>query len=105
DSPARCAELLPEVPVGHAGTLRALVLAARAGKGAQHFEYTAPGAGGARHFEVRLALTEKHTIAVIVRDISAWSEERNRLLESETRFRIMANHAPVLLWMTGVDGE
>ena len=28
-----------------------------------------------------------------------------RALESETRFRIMANHAPVLLWMAGRDGE
>jgi PAS domain S-box-containing protein len=105
DSPARFAELLPELPVAYADTIRALILAVRADKGAQRFEYTVPFAGSVRHFEVRLALTSLGTIAVAVRDVSAWSEERNRLLESETRFRIMANHAPVLLWMTSVAGE
>jgi PAS domain S-box-containing protein len=33
------------------------------------------------------------------------ASEGERALESETRFRIMADHAPVLLWMAGRDGE
>jgi PAS domain S-box-containing protein len=102
---AQLAELLPDLPSTHADELRAVALAVCAGKGVQRFEYAVPSGAGARHFEVRVALVGLRTIAVVVRDISAWSEERNHLLESETRFRIMANHAPVLLWMTGVDGE
>jgi PAS domain S-box-containing protein len=105
DSSAPLAQLLPELRLAHADKMRAAILAVRAGRGPQRFEYAVSLAGGARHLEARVALTARRTIAVVVRDINHWNEERNRLLESETRFRSMANHAPVLLWMTGIDGE
>ena len=85
---------------------RAAVTAVRAGKGAQKLEYAVQTPAGRKHFEARVAAaTHRRSILMVVRDISVWTDERNRLLESETRFRIMADHAPVLLWMAGTDGR
>lgn len=40
-----------------------------------------------------------------LRDETARVEAENRLAESETRFRTIANSAPVQIWMTDPDGE
>jgi PAS domain S-box-containing protein len=42
---------------------------------------------------------------VIVRDVSSHDFARNQLHESDLRFRIMADTAPVLLWMAGTDSQ
>jgi PAS domain S-box-containing protein len=42
---------------------------------------------------------------VIVRDVSPSDRARSQLHESDQRFRIMADTAPVLLWMAGRDAE
>jgi PAS domain S-box-containing protein len=43
--------------------------------------------------------------AAVVRDRQGIREIEERLLESELRFRAMADCAPVLLWMAGLDGR
>lgn len=42
--------------------------------------------------------------ALIVRDVAAQRQSERERLESEIRFRTMADVAPVLLWMAGKDG-
>jgi PAS domain-containing protein len=48
---------------------------------------------------------EGRTIGIVVgfRDDTPRREAERALRESEARFRLVANTAPVLLWMTGVD--
>jgi PAS domain S-box-containing protein len=38
-------------------------------------------------------------------EIEARARDEAALVESETRFRTMADHAPVLIWMAGADGK
>ncbi len=42
---------------------------------------------------------------VIVRDLTEERRSRQRLEETESRFRNMADHAPVMLWMSGPDAS
>lgn len=42
---------------------------------------------------------------VIIEDRMAYQQAEARLQESEERFRIMADHAPVMLWMTGTNAK
>ena len=42
---------------------------------------------------------------VFVRDVTERHQTELRMEETETRFRIMADSAPVMLWMAGLDGE
>lgn len=42
---------------------------------------------------------------VLVEDISARVMVERALIESESRFRLMADHAPVMVWVTEVDGS
>jgi PAS domain S-box-containing protein len=108
DDPEACRDVAPlagRSPPPDGERTRAAVAAIRAGQGTQTFEYIGHTAAGPRHFEARLAVSRRGSVLMVVRDISAWSAERSRLLESETRFRTMADHAPVLLWMAGADGR
>ncbi len=41
--------------------------------------------------------------AAVIRDVNDRRAADQKLLESEERFRTMADHAPVLLWMAGTD--
>jgi PAS domain S-box-containing protein len=42
---------------------------------------------------------------VFIRDVSERHQTELRMEETETRFRIMADSAPVMLWMAGLDAE
>jgi hypothetical protein len=60
-------------------------------------------------FPLELAVSEtmlkdRRIFTGIIRDISPRYEAERALRESEERFRLMANSAPVLIWMSGVDG-
>jgi len=45
----------------------------------------------------------KQLFTVIIRDITARLQAENALRESEQRFRLVANTAPVMIWMSGAD--
>ena len=62
------------------------------------FECSLPSPIEPRYYEVRVVPgVEGHAFA-IVRDIHARRTAENQLRESEERFRLMADHAPVMLW-------
>ena len=44
-------------------------------------------------------------VYVVVSDISDRKLAERKIAESEERFRSIANSAPVLIWVTGVDGK
>jgi len=51
------------------------------------------------------AFADEPGALVVVRDVSSSDLARYQLHESDMRFRIMADTAPVLLWMAGTDSE
>src|SRR5262249_2021086 len=42
-------------------------------------------------------------IVILTEDISARKRAEEALVQSEERFRLMADHAPVMIWMRGTD--
>jgi PAS domain S-box-containing protein len=74
------------------------------GGGTQSFEYQLPTPSGLRHYEARIVLASNGNALLIVRDVDDRKQGEQRLRESEQRFRTMADSAPVLLWMSGIDG-
>lgn len=59
-------------------------------------------------FPMELAVSETHLwdrriFTGIVRDISLRRKTEHALLESEARFRLMADSAPTMIWMSGVE--
>jgi PAS domain S-box-containing protein len=67
-------------------------------------EYTLPNGAEQRVLEVRVNPARRGGAVAVVRDATQRRETEKRLEESELRFRIMADYAPVLLWMSGTDG-
>ncbi len=98
----RLVETLP--PEAAAAAARALAEVSRR-RAAASFEYSVPAPQGPRHFEARVAPAGDGRAFVIVRDVQTRWQAEERRRESEARFRVMADHAPVLLWMAGTDGE
>jgi PAS domain S-box-containing protein len=42
-------------------------------------------------------------IVILTEDLSAHKQAEEALVQSEERFRLMADHAPVMIWMSGTD--
>lgn len=49
------------------------------------------------------AYPAKDGISVVAKDLAAGKRADDALRESEERFRMMADHAPVMMWMAGLD--
>jgi PAS domain S-box-containing protein len=49
------------------------------------------------------AYPAKSGMSVVARDLAAMSREQEALRESEERFRVMADNAPMMMWMAGTD--
>jgi PAS domain S-box-containing protein len=81
-------------------------------KSMQTLEYALPFGEGLRRNEARIVPAGKERAWAVIRDIEARKQaeaelqsSRDRIRESEARFRTMADSAPVLLWMADVDAE
>src|SRR6185369_15442438 len=79
------------------------------GEGFDHFETTGMTKNG-RQIDVSLAMSvlrDEHGTVIgassIARDISERKQAEESLRQSETRFRDMADNAPVMIWISGVD--
>ena len=74
---------------------------------AVRFEQGADALGG-RWFDVhafRIGDPRLRQVAIFFTDISARRRAETLLAESEARFRNVADHAPVMMWMTEADGR
>jgi PAS domain S-box-containing protein len=56
-------------------------------------------------FAIKNAAGKPQSIAAVVLDISLRRQAEDDLRESEERFRTMADHAPVMIWVTEADGS
>jgi PAS domain S-box-containing protein len=69
------------------------------------FENHAPAMG--RWFEVfatRVSQPDLRLVALVFKNITERKQAEIKLQESEARFRNMADHAPVMMWVTAPDG-
>ncbi len=85
---------------------RAWLEAVEAGQ-PQRFEWRHARADGSE-FDTEVSLNAlelggETLVQAIVRDITGRKQTENALLESERRFRAIADSAPVLIWMAGLD--
>jgi PAS domain S-box-containing protein len=93
------------VPGDAARTLLGALARLRQGAGPQSIEYHYPGSSGLEYYEGRLVMATSGNALAFVRNISDRKRAEQRMRESDERFRAMADSAPVLLWMSGLDGE
>jgi PAS domain S-box-containing protein len=68
------------------------------------FECEVPDEGGARTFE-GTTFAWRGGSMTLLRDVTERRDLARDLRETETRFRVMADSAPVMLWMAGTDGR
>ncbi|HSE37711.1 MAG TPA: sigma 54-interacting transcriptional regulator [Blastocatellia bacterium] len=69
----------------------------------QIFEYTLPFRGEPNSYEARIIHTNTGQVLSIVRNISKRRLAEAQLIESEERFRNMAETAPVMIWVSDTD--
>jgi PAS domain S-box-containing protein len=69
----------------------------------QTYEYSLPTTNGSDWFEARIVATEGNKILSVVRDVSERRQAEQALRESEARFRMMANTAPMMVWMSNTE--
>lgn len=69
----------------------------------QILEYALPIQDEERSFEARMVRTKGDQILSVVRDVTARKLAEAALRESEERFRNMADTAPVMIWISGLD--
>lgn len=93
-------EILPDCSGGSATrkTFRELL----ATKRARRFSFPCRLQGRDCVLEVT-AYPAKNGTFVIARDLAATTREQEALRESEQRFRVMADSAPIMMWMAGAD--
>jgi PAS domain S-box-containing protein len=99
-APGRTAlELVPDLEAHWLETYANVAL----GGGALRFEQESAAMG--RRFDVFVTAVEPRGRFVLVfSDVTARREAENALRESEARFRTMADSAPVMIWVTDVQG-
>ena len=68
-------------------------------------EYLLPSGLTNRVCEARIAPGWNGNLIAVIRDIHDQRLSEQKLRESENRFRVMADHAPVMLWKSGLDSE
>jgi PAS domain S-box-containing protein len=55
-------------------------------------------------YSFRVGQPEKHQFAILFNDVTQRRRAEEQLRESEARFRNMADHAPVMIWITAPSG-
>jgi PAS domain S-box-containing protein len=73
---------------------------------ARTLEYALPSSSGSMHdCEALVVRSDGGNLLVILRDVHGRKMAERKAQESEQRFRIMADHAPAMLWMSGTSGD
>lgn len=93
-------ELVPSLEAHWLETYAAVAL------GDEPIRFQQESAAMGRHFDVfAMPLTPRGRFAVVFADITERRAALEALQESERRFRNMADHAPVMIWVTDPEGE
>jgi PAS domain S-box-containing protein len=71
----------------------------------EHLEYALAMSDGLHWYQARLTPLPNHGACAHVRDVTEQKAAAWRLQESEHRFRIMADCAPMMVWMTDRHGD